>query len=254
MYVRVFTGQFFRAVLSPVFWLCTVLFSAVLLINSGIAFADPTSDVISAYTLSVLNSEPVAMSILPALPFALSYMEERKERSLRLAYIRCGVYEYISAKYASVVFSGFCVAAVGCIWYFCVLSAFMPFAERSLAIRESVGLNLLLEHGRPLVYLICVTFCQCASAAVFTAMTFVASMTVKGKYTAMVMPYLFYVMLTLFDALFNLNLNLRRVFLDMPIGYTPFGQVTKKLVFVLSALAVLWLVAVRKGEGDILND
>ena len=127
MFGRTLYLQCRRFILSPIFWICAVIFAVIMIINSNIAIADRAigADIIYAYNFAAVNTEVVVLSFLPSLPFALSYMEEKKEHSLRLSYIRCAADNYVTAKFIAVVLSGFCVAFIGSLLYSFLLSIIM---------------------------------------------------------------------------------------------------------------------------------
>lgn len=254
MFARVVYLQCRRFLLSPVFWICSVLLTVVLVINSNMAIADREigSDIVYAYDFAVMNTEAVVLSFLPALPFALSYMDEKKEHSLRLAYIRCDVDSFITAKFISVVLSGLCVSFLGNILYFLVMSSVLPVLCKSANISGAYGIDYLLEIGRPYVYLFATMLCQALSASLFTALTFFFSMFIREKYTVMVLPLLCYHIAFLAESLTDRPF-LRQYCIDVPNAITPVGVVGKKLVFVLIVCLLVWVVSVKKAERDVLN-
>ena len=255
MFTRVFVLQCRRFLTSPLFWICSVLLTVVLLINSVVAFdAIPSgADLIYAYEIASTSTEAVVLTFLPSLPFALSYMEEKREHSLRFSYVRHGVGGYVAAKYIAVILSGFGVLLFGSLLYIFVLMWFMPLIDISAGVSEAIGIAILLENKMGGTYLSAVVFCQALSAALFTSFTFFFSMLIRERYTVMVLPYLCYRISLFFQAIFKLDIDFRILLLGIPSSYSPFGGVGKKLLFVLMMLLLIGIFAVKKAERDVLN-
>lgn len=249
---RIFSGQCQRVFGSFVFWLCVVIFAALLVFNSTMTLFYG-GDVLYAFDFATLNLEALALSILPSLPFALSYYEEKRERSLRFSYIRSGTAEYITAKYLTVIFSGFLVVFLGFLLFTAVMSAFVPlYGELSQG--DEIGLKLLISRGRYLEYIFLFSLCYGMSGALFSGITFLCSFFIRGSYTVMVMPYIGYRMMLFLKAVLKIPVEPRSWFIDFPMALTPAGTVLKKLVFVSVILLVIGFTAVWKAERSALRD
>ena len=255
---RLFFSQCRRVVASPIIWCCVFVFTAVLFVNSAIVFLNDNPSVIYAFDgFATLNLEAVVLSMLPSLPFALSYLDERRERSLRFSYVRCGVEPYIWAKYLAMLLSGFCVVILGSLIYCAILCIWMPLVG-DYSGEGAIGMYAVWENGRPLLFLFWRIVCLGVSGALFTGLTFFFSLFFRGRYTVMVLPYLCYQMLSFLYSILkidNLFFYPRYWLLETnPYMQTATGEVGAKVVFVAVILLVVGFVAVWKAERSMLRD
>ncbi len=258
LFLRVFVLQLRRALHTPTFWSAAVLFMIALLLNSAGPLKENVREFTSIIYLlgySNLQIAVVALGVMPILPFSLSFLQEKREKSIRFQAIRCGLPTYIVTKYLAVLLSGFCVVVAGYLFFILTLSFFFPMYIGNES-GAGLSLDIWLSMKRPEMYVIGFIYHKGLSGMMFAGLGFFASTFLEDKFSAIMMPYLAYLIAALSSALFRFSYryDITLWLIELPFASTPIVSLLLKTLAVGLLLIGLGFASKRLIERGMLNE
>jgi hypothetical protein len=259
LFARFFWLQCRRFMSSIAFWLAVVIFAIVLLLNSvGEMENSDYVSVVYLFFYSMLQIKVLVLGVLPILPFGLSYLQERSEKSIRFFTIRSGLVAYVAAKFLAILLSGFLVVAMGFVLYGVTLSFFFPLYKGTSG-GAGGTLEMWLESGRPVLYLAGYIYSYALTGALFSGLGFLFSTMTDDHFSAVMMPYLLYMVVALAVPLLHIpyQYSVTPWFLDFPYldsAPTPVATLLAKTFSVGVALLVIGLYAFLRIERRLSNE
>jgi hypothetical protein len=251
-FARLVFMQCRRALWSPVFLVTVCIFTVVLILN-GVGAFDESAAVAYLFNYSMMQIGVLVICILPILPFGISYAREYREKSVRFYCIRAGVSNYTSAKFIAVVLSGFLVVFLGLALFGLILSICFPLNKGS---GGGGSFEVLLAQNKVFLYLFCFSSCYALSGALFAGLAYWFSTWYDERYSVVILPYLFYMIIALITNIFNLpyRYTANPWFVDIPVTATPLAAILLKLCFVGFILLLLCYDIMRRVERRILSE
>ncbi|MBE6938796.1 MAG: hypothetical protein E7460_09715 [Ruminococcaceae bacterium] len=248
-----------RAILSPVFAVAVTVFGLAMVVNSAEVVKGAYPSVVSAFDLSVAGMADFCFVILPVLPFALSYGDERVERSLKFNYIRAGVWDYFLAKYLAVLVSGFLVVVLGYCLFFGIMRIRFPL--NTVGSLGTSAASFLADAGRSGIYLLIMTLNYGLSGALFAGLAFTFSVFIRVRFVTVLLPYVVFDLLNHLNAVIIgvLGVNYSRFDPTSWMLYTvaansPVGMLGKKALYISVVLLAAFCIAYARAERRELND
>lgn len=254
-FLRVLLLQLRRALLNPVFFAAVGIFAAAVTVPGSFVLRGEFADVVYAFDFSLMSMSTLVITMLPLLPFALSYQSERREHSLRFYYVRVGVAEYTFAKFIATVAAGFCVVFLGYALYIGVLSIFFPLniAEAS---HSHNSFTVFFEEGKYFLYLLCRVYGYSTSGALCAGLGLWFSTYIREKYVTVILPFFAYMLLLFVFQQIGVPHEFyptEWLLTEMDLG-TPMLSIVVKTVIVLGVLSIACFDTVRHVERSALNE
>ncbi len=249
---RVLCIQLRCAIFSPTFAAASIIFAAALYVS--VWSLQRNNSVVYGVEMSMFSMDVLVIAILPSLPFALSYQSEHRQRALGSYYIRADVSTYIAAKFTAAAVSGACVVLAGYMVYIAALLPFHPFDDGMM--HNFNSFQPLYESGHPFLYVMCYIASYSMSGALFAGMTMLLSMYFPERYTAVIMPYIIYMLLTFALEMLGVPPALRPS--KWMLGYmdlgTPLASLAVKFGITSGMLAAGGFACMHRAERRLLSE
>lgn len=252
MCFRLIRMQLRRAIINPAFGAVSLIFAAALYVS--VWGLQRNNSVVYGVEMSMFSMDVLVIAILPSLPFALSCQSEHRQRALGAYYIRADVSKYIFAKFTAAAVSGACVVLAGYAVYIAALLPFHPFDSGTM--HNFNSFQSLYESGHPFLYVMCYIASYGMSGALFAGITMWLSLYFPERYTAVVMPYIIYMLLTFALEMLGVPPALRPS--KWMLGYmdlgAPFASLAAKLGITSGILAAVAFACMRRAERRLLRE
>lgn len=183
-----------RAILSVNFILSTLFISLIMIVSCSGFLTKSSEDIVSMleHALSGSGSPMIIFSILPILPYGMSFALDMEEKASTFWVIRTGSREYAVSKYIAAIISGFLTITVGIFVFALILSLFFPLFENN---NNGNSYAVFLVNNKVGIYLLLYTIHNSLSGALFAGVAMTVSSYIPNKFTVLTIPIVVYFVL-----------------------------------------------------------